>query len=132
MQGTFKFSDQPGPPSSLTLYFQSSSATDSFYISNVVITEIAPPPSPGSQDNSGISTNFEDGGTDGWGSRSGSSTVANSTAAAHSGAASLLTTGRIANWDGPSISVSNKMYPGSIYNISGWVLLTPADGIEHT
>jgi endo-1,4-beta-xylanase len=131
VQGNFSFSDQPGPPTSLTLYFESSSATDSFYISNVVITEIAPPPNSGSQDNSGISTNFEDGGTDGWGSRSGSSTVANSTAAAHSGAASLLTTGRIANWDGPSISVSNKMYPGSIYNISGWVLLSPADGSTH-
>ena len=131
VQGIFKFSDQPGPPSSLTLYFQSSSATDSFYISNVVITEIAPPPSPGSQDNTGISTNFEDGGTDGWTSRSGSSSVTNSAAAAHSGMQSLLTTGRIGNWDGPQISVSNKMYPGSVYNISGWVLLTPADGTTH-
>jgi len=132
VQGTFSFSDQPGPPTGLTLYIQSSSATDSFYISHVTIGELAPPPpSPGQQDNTGISTNFEDGGTDGWNSRSGSSSVTNSTAAAHSGTHSLLTTGRIANWDGPSISVSNKMYPGSVYNISGWVMMAPTDGSSH-
>lgn len=132
VQGTFSFSNQPGPPTSLDLYFQSSSATDSFYIGDVRIGEISPPPpNPGQQDNSGISTNFEDGGLDGWGSRSGSSTVANSTAAAHTGTHSLLTTGRIGNWDGPSISVSDKMYPGSVYNISGWVMLTPADNSSH-
>ncbi len=132
VQGTFSFSDLPGPPTSLTLYFQSSSATDSFYISNVVIGELAPaPPNMSQQDNTGITTNFEDGGLDGWSSRSGSSSVTNSTAAAHTGTHSLLTTGRIANWDGPSISVSNKMYNGSVYNVSGWVLLTPADGSSH-
>ncbi len=132
VQGTFSFSDLPGPPTSLTLYFQSSSATDSFYISDVVIGELAPaPPNMSQQDNTGITANFEDGGLDGWSSRSGSSSVTNSTAAAHTGTHSLLTTGRIANWDGPSISVSNKMYNGSVYNVSGWVLLTPADGSSH-
>ena len=132
VQGTFTFSNQPGPPSELDLYFQSSSATDSFYISDVRIGELAPPPpDPSQQDNSGISSTFEDGGVDGWASRSGSSSVTNSTAAAHSGTHSLLTTGRIGNWDGPSISVSDKMYPGSVYNISGWVMLTPSDGTSH-
>jgi endo-1,4-beta-xylanase len=132
LQGTFTFSNQPGPPSSLVLYVQSSSATDSFYISHVTIGELAPPPpNPSQQDNTGISTNFDDGGTDGWSSRSGSSSVTNSANAAHSGSNSLLTTGRIANWDGPAISVSNKMYPGSVYNVSGWVMLTPADNTSH-
>lgn len=131
VQGTFSFSDLPGPPTSLILYAQSSSATDSFYISDVVISELAPaPPNPSQQDNSGISTNFDDGGLDGWSSRAGS-TVANSTAAAHSGSDSLLTTGRTANYDGPQINVSNKMYPGSKYNLSAWVMLTPADGSSH-
>jgi len=132
VQGTFSFSNLPGPPTTLVLYAQSSSATDSFYLSDVTISEIAlPPPNPSQQDNSGITTTFEDGGLDGWSSRSGSSTVTNSTAAAHTGTHSLLTTGRIANYDGPQISVSNKMYPGSVYNISGWVMLTPADGSSH-
>ncbi|KAA6461830.1 hypothetical protein DYQ86_09265 [Acidobacteria bacterium AB60] len=133
VQGTFSYSNLPGPPTSLVLYIQSSSATDSFYLSDVVISELAPPPpDPSQQDNSGITSTFEDGGTDGWSSRSGSSSVTNSTAASHGGNNSLFTTGRIANWDGPSINVSNKMYNGSRYNISGWVLLTPADGSTHT
>ena len=133
VQGTFSFSNLPGPPTSLTLYAQSSSATDSFYLSNVTISEVAPPPpNPSQQDNSGISTTFEDGGLDGWSSRSGSSTLTNASGVAHSGSHSLLTTGRIANWDGPQISVSNKMYPGSVYNVSGWVMLQPTDGTNHT
>ena len=133
VQGTFGFSNLPGSPTSLTLYAQSSSATDSFYLSDVTISEVAPPPpDPSQQDNSGISSTFEDGGLDGWSSRSGQSTVSNASGIAHSGNNSLLTTGRIANWDGPQISVSNKMYPGSVYNVSGWVMLQPTDGTNHT
>ena len=121
-----------GATSTLVLYIQSSSATDSFYVGDVMISELAPPPpDPSQQDNTGISTNFEDGGADGWSSRSGSSSVANSTAAAHGGTQSLLTTNRIANWDGPQINVSNKMYNGSKYNISAWVMLVPTDGSTH-
>jgi endo-1,4-beta-xylanase len=132
VQGTFSFSDLPGPPTSLTLYIQSSSATDSFYISNVVISELAPPPpNPSQQDNSGITATFEDGGLDGWSSRTGSSSLSNTTAEAHSGTRSLLVTGRVANYDGPQISVNNKMYVGSTYNVSVWVLLQPTDGSSH-
>jgi endo-1,4-beta-xylanase len=132
VQGTFSFSDLPGAPTSLILYIQSSSATDSFYIGDVTIGELAPPPpSASQQDNTGITTTFEDGGLDGWSSRTGSSTVTNSTADAHSGTHSLLTTGRVANYDGPQISVNNKMYSGSKYNLSAWVKLLPTDGSSH-
>ena len=132
VQGTFSYSNLPGPPTTLDLSLQSSSATDSFYVSDVTIGLLSPAPlSPSQQDNTGISSTFEDDTTDGWGSRSGSSTVAASTAAAHSGTHSLLTTGRTANWDGPSISVSDKMYVGSTYNVSVWVRLVPTDGSSH-
>ena len=132
VQGTFTFSNLPGPPTSLTLYIQSSSATDSFYIDDIAIGQLSPAPlSPSQQDNSGIASTFEDGGLDGWSSRTGSSTVSNSTAAAHSGTHSLLTTGRIANYDGPQINVSDKMYVGSEYNLSVWVMLQPTDGSSH-
>jgi len=132
VQGTFSFSNIPGAPTSLILYIQSSSPTDSFYISDVVISELAPPPpSPSQQDNTGITTNFEDGGLDGWSSRSGASTLTNTTAEAHSGTHSLLVTGRIGNWDGPQINVSNKMYNGSRYSISVWVMMQPTDGSSH-
>lgn len=135
VQGTFSYSDLPGPPSSLTLYFQSSSATDSFYVSDVVIGQLAPAPLPPSeQDNSGITTTFADGGPDGWSSRSGSSTlqvVANPNTTSNPEANALLTTGRTANWDGPQISVSDKMYTGSVYNLSVYVMMQPQDGNSH-
>lgn len=135
VSGTFSFSNLPGPPTSLTLYIQSSSATDSFYIDDVTVGELAPAPlNPSQQDNSGITTTFADGGLDGWSSRSGSSTLTNAAPPVldpNNDARALLTTARIANYDGPQISVSNKMYVGSEYNISGWVLLTPADGSSH-
>ena len=109
----------------MTLYAQLEGATtaQSFYLDDVVITEIAGPPG-GPQDNSGISTNFEDGGLDGWSSRAGS-TLTNSTADAHGGTHSLLVTGRTHAYDGPQISVNNKMYNGSQYEISVWVKLGP-------
>ncbi len=135
VMGTFSFSDQPGPPTGLTLYIQSSSATDSFYIGDVVIGEISPPPpSPSQQDNSGITTTFADGGLDGWSSRTGSSTLTNVVPPVqdpNGDTHALLTTGRTANYDGPQISVNDKMYVGSLYNISAYVLLTPADGSSH-
>jgi len=117
---------------SLVLYAQlvGPTSTQSFYLDDVVITQISGPPG-GPQDNSGISTNFEDGALDGWSSRAGS-VVANTTADAHGGTHSLLTTNRVAAFDGPQISVSNKMYPGSVYNVSGWVMLQPTDGTNHT
>ncbi len=40
-------------------------------------------------------------------------------------------TGRTANWNGPQINVSNKMYVGSVYNLSVWVKLQPTDGSNH-
>jgi endo-1,4-beta-xylanase len=135
VMGTLTFSDLPGPPTSLVLYFQSSSATDSFYIDDVVIGELSPPPlSPSQQDNSGITTTFADDGLDGWSSRSGSSTLMNVVPPVldpNGDARALLTSGRVANYDGPQISVNNKMYVGSEYNISGWILLQPTDGSSH-
>jgi endo-1,4-beta-xylanase len=133
--GTFSYSNLPGPPTSLVLYFQSSSATDSFYIDDVVIGELSPAPLPPSeQNNAGITTTFADGGLDGWSSRTGASTLTNVAPPVpdpNNDARALLTTGRVANYDGPQISVSDVMYVGSEYNISGWVLLTPADGSSH-
>ncbi len=110
---------------SLLLYAQLVGATtaQSFYLDDVVINEIAGPPG-GPQDNSGITTTFEDGGLDGWSSRAGA-TLTNTTADAHSGTHSLLITNRTAAYDGPQISVNNKMYNGSSYSISVWVKLAP-------
>jgi endo-1,4-beta-xylanase len=109
----------------LLLYAQLIGPTtaQSFYLDDVVINQISGPPG-GPQDNSGISTTFEDGGVDGWSSRAGS-VLTNTTADAHGGAHSLLAASRTAAFDGPQISVSNKMYNGSQYSISVWVKLAP-------
>ena len=135
VQGTFSFSNLPGPPTSLTLYFQSSSATDSFYISDVAIGQLAPAPLPPSQqDNTGITTTFADGGLDGWSSRTGNSTLTNVPAPQpdpNGDERALLTTGRTANYDGPQISVNNKMYVGSVYNLSVYVMMQPVDSSTH-
>jgi len=110
----------------LLLYAQlvGPTSAQSFYLDDVVINQISGPPG-GPQDNSGISTTFEDGALDGWSSRAGS-VPANSTADAHGGAHSLLVTNRVAAYDGPQISVSDKMYNGSAYSISVWVKLGPS------
>jgi endo-1,4-beta-xylanase len=134
VSGTFSFSDLPGPPSSLTLYFQSSSATDSFYISDVAIGQLTPAPlPPDQQDNTGITTTFADGTADGWSSRAGStlSVVTPPTPDPAGDANALLITGRTANYDGPVINVSNKMYVGSVYNISVYVMMQPVDTSSH-
>jgi endo-1,4-beta-xylanase len=110
----------------LLLYAQlvGPTSAQAFYLDDVVINEVAGPPG-GSQDNSGITTTFEDGGLDGWSSRI-SSTLANTTADAHTGTHSLLVTNRVADYDGPQINVSNKMYNGADYSISVWVKLAPS------
>jgi endo-1,4-beta-xylanase len=110
---------------SMVLYAQlvGPTSTQSFYLDNVVITQIAGPPG-GPQDNSGLTSDFEDGGLDGWSARI-SSAVTNSTADAHGGGHSLLVTNRAAAFDGPQINVSNKMYNGSQYLIRVWVKLAP-------
>lgn len=109
----------------LLLYAQLIGPTtaQSFYLDDVVITEIAGPPG-GPQDNSGLATDFEDAGLDGWSSRAGSM-LANTTADAQRGTHSLLATGRTHAFDGPQISVSNKMYDGSQYAVKVWVKLAP-------
>jgi endo-1,4-beta-xylanase len=110
----------------LLLYAQlvGPASAQSFYLDDIVINQIAGPPG-GPQDNSGISTTFEDSALDGWSSRAGSA-LANSTADAHGGTHSLLVTNRVAAYDGPQISVSDKMYNGSAYSISVWVKLAPS------
>jgi endo-1,4-beta-xylanase len=110
----------------LLLYAQlvGPTSAQSFYLDDILINQIAGPPG-GPQDNSGIGTTFEDGALDGWSSRAGAA-LANSMADAHGGAHSLLVTNRVAVYDGPQISVSNKMYNGSAYSVSVWVKLAPS------
>jgi endo-1,4-beta-xylanase len=119
---------------SLLLYAQLDPSTtpttpQSFYLDDVVITETAGPPNSGQQDNSGITTNFEDGGLDGWSQRSGANGLSNVAIAngPQGDTNALYVQDRAAYWDGPQISVLNKMYVGSQYSISVWVMSPTGD-----
>jgi endo-1,4-beta-xylanase len=122
---------------SLLLYAQLDPGTtpttpQSFYLDDVTITETAGPPNSGQQDNSGITTNFEDGGLDGWSQRSGANGLSN--VAISNGPQgdtnALYVQDRAAYWDGPQISVLNKMYVGSQYSISVWVMSPTGDSMN--
>jgi len=69
-----------------------------------------------------VQSTWEDGSLQGW-APYGSVTLSNSTAAAHSGSNSLLTTGRTAGYMGPSLNLLGKLVPGATYQISAWVRL---------
>lgn len=66
-----------------------------------------------------LSTNFEDGGTDGWIPRGTGTALTNSTSQANTGTHSLLTTGRTQSFGGPSIDMSGltrgQLYIFTIY-----------------
>ena len=70
---------------------------------------------------------FEDSTPQGWVSFNNASTPVNSTAAAHSGTQSLLTTTNSSgSSSGPSIKLAN-LVPGASYTITGFVQLTAAE-----
>ena len=71
-----------------------------------------------------LSSDFETGTTQGWTGR-GSAAVAVTTDAARSGTHSLLTTGRTANFNGPSHDLVGVLFPAATYTVSAWVRLVP-------
>jgi endo-1,4-beta-xylanase len=108
----------------LQLYVESDDAAVSFYLDDVTVTQTAPPPG-GPPDEAGVASDFETGTTQGWQPRISSETLAVTTADAHSGQRSLLTTTRSAAFAGPSLNVLGKMTKGKKYALSAWVKLAP-------
>lgn len=123
LQGTYT------PPSSginqLILYVEApSDATASYYIDTFTASPVSggctnPP------DTTGMFSDFEDGTTQGWGSRGGGAPAAVTPTQAdhHSGAWSLLTTGRVQFWNGPTHDATGKLCNGSQYWLEAWVKL---------
>jgi endo-1,4-beta-xylanase len=112
--------------SGLLLYVESTSATASYYIDNFTLVELAPPAGPPGN-TTGHTANFESGTTQGWASRTGVEIVSVSTADAHSGTQSLLTTNRTSTFRGPALNVTNIMFNGSRYRIELWAKLAPGE-----
>ncbi|MBO3748028.1 endo-1,4-beta-xylanase [Streptosporangiaceae bacterium NEAU-GS5] len=110
LSGTYTFTVD----STLTLYFESSDATASFYVDDVLVTSDSDPTQ------SGLTTDFETGANEGWSPRA-SATLTPTTAVAHGGTHALQVTTRQASWDGAQRSVLGKMAKGSKYDLSIWV-----------
>ncbi|HKQ75977.1 MAG TPA: endo-1,4-beta-xylanase [Blastocatellia bacterium] len=123
LTGLFSFgADMTG----LLLYVESTNATASYYLDNFSITLVAPAPGP-PPNTTGAATDFETGEREGWAPRIGREVLTVTTADANSGNRSLLTTGRMATFDGPSLNVTNVMFNGSRYRVSLWAKLAPGE-----
>ena len=109
----------------LLLYVESASATASYYIDSFSIVQLSGPPQIPPPNTTGAASTFESGGTEGWTSRTGNEVVANSTADAHTGTRSLLTTNRAQTFQGPAFNVTNVMFNGSRYRVELWAKLAP-------
>jgi endo-1,4-beta-xylanase len=76
-----------------------------------------------------LSSDFEDGTTQGWFGR-GSAQVGVSGEQAHSGEASLLTTARADTWQGPGRDLRDVLQPGVTYEIEAYVRLDGAPSAD--
>jgi endo-1,4-beta-xylanase len=105
-------------PDPLQFYFETGPDYFPFYVDDVTMTHVeeGDPDDPKTL----VSSDFEDATAQGWGPR-GNVTVAPSTEQAHAGTHSLKTTGRTANWNGPSYDLLGKVAAGTQYTISAWV-----------
>jgi endo-1,4-beta-xylanase len=110
----------------IQLYVESDDASASFFIDDVTVTETAPPPG-GPPDEAGVTSDFESGTTQGWGPRIGSEVVSVTSADAHTGRFSLLTTNRTAFFFGPALNLLGRMSKGKTYTFSVWLKLTPGE-----
>jgi len=119
----------------LILYVEDSTAVpgtngmqyDSFYIDTFSVSGTgstgngcSTPP-----DNSGFSSNFEDGTVEGWAPRGGNEVLTPTQADAHTGTWSLLVTNRQQTWNGPTRDITGKMCNGQQYWVEAWVKMAP-------
>jgi endo-1,4-beta-xylanase len=111
--------------SGLLLYVEAGGATTQYYVDDFSIKVVPALGCSDPPDTSGIHTNFETGTREGWVPRIGRETLTVTTADAHGGAYSLLTTGRQATFDGPAINAAGKLCNGSRYQVTLWAKLAP-------
>lgn len=124
LQGTLTV--PAGDNSTLLLYLESNDATVSYYLDDFSINALNAAKCPEPLDQSGLFTDFESGGAQGWSGR-GSASVANVSTIAQTGTHSLAVTGRTASWQGASINALCKLHKGFKYFVSVWVRLLPGE-----
>ncbi|MDQ2087714.1 endo-1,4-beta-xylanase [Herbivorax sp. ANBcel31] len=116
ISGNYQFNDEMD---SLTLYIESSDPEEVFYIDNF---EIQMP-----LDESGLSTDFEDGTEQGWRARIGSENIEVTDEDSYSGEYSLFVTDREETYEGPTIYALDRMERGGNHNISVWIKLASSE-----
>jgi endo-1,4-beta-xylanase len=119
----------PTESSQLQPYIETSNETAAFDIDDVTVTMTAPPPG-GPPDEADITSDFEDGTAQSWTPRIGSENVTVTTADAHSGTHSLLTTNRTAAFYGTARNLLGRVTKGKQYNFSVWVKLAPGQPVS--
>jgi endo-1,4-beta-xylanase len=124
LQGQYTFStDVTG----LLLYVEAAGTTSSYDIDDFSVLLLGSAGCGPTPDTTGIHSNFEDGTRQGWGPRIGDEVLTVTTADAHGGSFSLLTTGRTSAFRGPSINAAGKLCNGSQYRVSVWARLAPGE-----
>lgn len=117
-----------GDVSTLKVYFEAASDTGSYFVDDLIITEVVPPVS--------LITNgdIEQGTTEGWVANGGSTAIAAATwpaGGAHSGFFGLRVSGRSANWHSAQYPLPyDEMESNTSYQASVWVKLAGEAGVS--
>ncbi|MFJ2033326.1 endo-1,4-beta-xylanase [Streptosporangium sp. NPDC087985] len=111
LSGEYTFTEDS---TDLQLYVESSDPTARYYLDDITITSQADP------GQTGVTTDFETGTTQGWKARA-SAQLSAVASAARQGSYGLAVSDRAASWDGPSLNVLGKMTKGAKYAVSLWV-----------
>ena len=113
-----------GAVDELQLYLESPTAALAFLVDDVSITVTADPPSEEPVYGVVLSSDFEDGTTQGWSPR-GPEAVAVTDGDAHGGAYSLLASDRTEAWNGPARAITSVTEVGVTYEVEAWLRLAP-------
>jgi endo-1,4-beta-xylanase len=112
--------------SQLELYLESPDKTQSFYVDDVkIVGEAAAATNPTAPVALTSYTSTFEGDVQGWGPRG--ATVALTSAAAHAGTQSLLTTNRLQGWQGPALDITKGLAVGRTVGVTVWAKLAPGE-----
>jgi len=128
---------RPTGSKSMTMYLETVSSTADVFIDDFLIVDHTPTDNPGNGGSTPIGPtefgyNFDGGTVEGWKPRGDGVAVAVSQEQQKSGQNSLKTTGRSLDWNGPTVSVVDKMTKNAKYEVTAFVKLTEAPSASRT
>lgn len=128
---------RPTGSKAMTMYLETVSSTADVFIDDLLIVDHTPTDNPGSGGGTPIGPlefgyNFDDGTIEGWKPRGDGVAVTVSQEQQKSGQYSLKTTGRTLDWNGPTVSVVDKMTKNAKYEVTAFVKLTEVPSASRT